>query len=219
MLILLLSAAKVLILHSVLFYNNAVPIFVKNSSPFIKDMDAVIIGSGNTATVLARLMKKNHHTILQIISRHIENAQQLATEINCNFANDISAINKSATIYIIAVSDSVIERIASKIKLEEKLIVHTCGAINKSARVPPAQLDLWLAILGWESVVNRKGQMWRKLDDAAKAAVVDAASSRALLLAQASIIKRPIVDWGGVGTGPFTVGFKEADWTKRLQVF
>ena len=124
-------------------------------------MDAVIIGSGNTATVLARLMKKNHHTILQIISRHIENAQQLATEINCNFANDISAINKSATIYIIAVSDSVIERIASKIKLEEKLIVHTCGAINKSARVPPAQLDLWLAILGWESVVNRKGQMWR----------------------------------------------------------
>ena len=86
----------------------------------------------------------------------------------------------------------------------------------KSARVPPAQLDLWLAILGWESVVNRKGQMWRKLDDAAKAAVVDAASSRALLLAQASIIKRPIVDWGGAGTGPFTVGFKEADWAKRL---
>ena len=89
----------------------------------------------------------------------------------------------------------------------------------KTAGVPPAQLDLWLAALGWESVVNRKGQMWRKLDDAAKAAVVDAASSRALLLAQASIIKRPIVDWGGVGTGPFTVGFKEADWTKRLQVF
>ena len=99
-------------------------------------MDAVIIGSGNTATVLARLMKKNHHTILQIISRHIENAQQLATEINCNFANDISAINKSATIYIIAVSDSVIERIASKIKLEEKLIVHTCGAINKNVLNP-----------------------------------------------------------------------------------
>ena len=88
-----------------------------------------------------------------------------------------------------------------------------------TAGVPLAQLDLWLAALGWESVVNRKGRMWRKLDDAAKAAVVDAASSRALLLTQASIIKRPIVDWGGVGTGPFTVGFKEADWTKRLQVF
>ena len=86
----------------------------------------------------------------------------------------------------------------------------------KTAGVPPAQLDLWLAALGWESVVNRKGQMWRKLDDAAKAAVVDAASSRALLLAQASIIKRPIVDWGGAGAGPFTVGFKEADWAKRL---
>ena len=87
----------------------------------------------------------------------------------------------------------------------------------KTAGVPPAQLDLWLAALGWESVLNRKGQMWRKLDDAAKAAVVDAASSRALLLTQSSIIKRPIVDWGGTGTGPFTVGFRESDWAERLR--
>ena len=86
----------------------------------------------------------------------------------------------------------------------------------KAAGVPPAQLDLWLAALGWESVVNRKGQTWRKLDDATKASVVDAASSRAVLLTQASIIKRPIVDWGGAGTGPFTVGFNEVDWARRL---
>ena len=86
----------------------------------------------------------------------------------------------------------------------------------KTAGVPPAQLDLWLAALGWESVVNRKGQMWRKLDDAAKSVVVDAASARALLLMHASIIKRPIVDWGGAGTGPFTTGFKGADWATRL---
>ena len=95
-------------------------------------MDAVIIGSGNTATVLARLMKKNQHTILQIISRHIQHAQQLATEMNCDFANDISAINNNAEIYLIAVSDTAIESIASKIKLKEKLIVHTCGAVNKN---------------------------------------------------------------------------------------
>ena len=87
-------------------------------------MDAVIIGSGNTATVLARLMKKNQHTILQIISRHIQHAQQLATEMNCDFANDISVINNNAEIYLIAVSDTAIESIASKIKLKEKLMLH-----------------------------------------------------------------------------------------------
>ena len=87
----------------------------------------------------------------------------------------------------------------------------------KSAGVPPAQLDLWLTVLGWKSVVNRKGLTWRKLDDAAKATVVDEASSRTLLLAQPSIVKRPIVDWGGAGTGPFTAGFKAADWAARLR--
>ena len=81
--------------------------------------------------------------------------------------------------------------------------------------VPPQLLDRWLDTLGWEILVNRKGTMWRKLDEIARAAVVDQASARALLLAQSSIIKRPVVDWGGAGAGPFTVGFKEDDWAAR----
>ena len=81
--------------------------------------------------------------------------------------------------------------------------------------VPPQLLDRWLDALGWEVLTNRKGTMWRKLDEAARAAVVDRTSARALLLAQSSIIKRPVMDWGGAGTGPFTVGFKEDDWAKR----
>ena len=87
----------------------------------------------------------------------------------------------------------------------------------KREGVPAQQLDLWLDALGWETVVNRKGTMWRKLDDAAKAAVVDKASARALLLTQASIIKRPVMDWGGAGKGHLTVGFNDADWAARRQ--
>lgn len=85
----------------------------------------------------------------------------------------------------------------------------------KREGVPPEQLDRWLDALGWEALVNRKGTMWRRLDEAAQAAVVDRASARALLLAQPSIIKRPVMDWGGDAAGPFTVGFKEADWAQR----
>lgn len=94
-------------------------------------MNAVIIGSGNTATVLARLIKKNHHTILQIISRHLHHAQILAEEVGSTFSDDITTININADIYIIAVSDIMIEIVASQLNLAAKLVVHTSGAVKK----------------------------------------------------------------------------------------
>jgi Spx/MgsR family transcriptional regulator len=78
----------------------------------------------------------------------------------------------------------------------------------KKAGVPDAEVDKWIAALGWEKLVNRKGTTWRKLDPATQAAVVDAASAKALMLAQPSVIKRPVVDWGN----KFTVGFTPEDW-------
>lgn len=77
--------------------------------------------------------------------------------------------------------------------------------------VPPARLDAWLASAGWERLVNRQGMTWRKLDDAARAAVVDDASARVLLLAQPSVIKRPVVEWAD---GRITVGFDAAAWAR-----
>ena len=61
-------------------------------------MDIVIIGSGNTATVLARLMKKTNHNILQVVSRNEEHARILAEELSCSFDNDLARINKNASI-------------------------------------------------------------------------------------------------------------------------
>jgi arsenate reductase (glutaredoxin) len=81
----------------------------------------------------------------------------------------------------------------------------------KKQGVPAAELDAWLKGVGWETLVNRKGTTWRKLDDATRAAVVDAASAKALMLAQASVIKRPVVQWAdGV-----TVGFDAEAWARR----
>ncbi len=81
----------------------------------------------------------------------------------------------------------------------------------KKQGVPPAQLDRWIAALGWEPLLNRQGTTWRKLDEATRAAVVDAASARALMLAQPSVIKRPVVDWGSA----LTVGFQPDRWPPR----
>jgi arsenate reductase (glutaredoxin) len=92
--------------------------------------------------------------------------------------------------------------------LSEHGVVHEFHDFKK-AGVPPARLDAWIAAAGWEVVLNRKGTMWRKLADAERAAVVDAASARVVMLAQPSTIKRPVVEWPG---GRITVGFDPKAW-------
>jgi len=83
----------------------------------------------------------------------------------------------------------------------------------KKQGVPLPQLDNWLKTVGWEKLVNRQGTTWRKLDDAVKATVVDAPSAKTLMLAQASVIKRPVVDWSA---GDVTVGFDAVRWQQRV---
>lgn len=79
--------------------------------------------------------------------------------------------------------------------------------------VPPAALGHWLQAVGRDTLVNRRGTTWRRLNDAQRDWAADDAGSARLLAAHASLIKRPVVEWpdGGV-----TVGFDEADWAARL---
>ena len=78
----------------------------------------------------------------------------------------------------------------------------------KKQGVPP-QLDAWLAAVGWEKLLNRKGTAWRKLDAATQFGVHDALSAAAVMRAQPSVIKRPVVEWGT----QTTVGFDVSSWT------
>lgn len=75
--------------------------------------------------------------------------------------------------------------------------------------LPPDRLDAWIAAAGWERVLNRKGTTWRRLDDAARAAVVDAATARDAMLGQPSLVKRPVIEWDD---GRLTIGFDPALW-------
>lgn len=74
----------------------------------------------------------------------------------------------------------------------------------KKAGLPEDRLDAWLAAVGWERLLNRQGTTWRKLDLAVREGVTDAAAARALMRAQPSVIKRPVVEWSN---GRITVGF------------
>lgn len=80
----------------------------------------------------------------------------------------------------------------------------------KKQGVPAALLDAWIGALGWEVLLNRKGTTWRQLDPARQAAVRDAASARALMLAQPSVIRRPVLVRGDT----LRVGFDADDWAR-----
>ncbi|MET0382573.1 MAG: arsenate reductase [Burkholderiaceae bacterium] len=83
----------------------------------------------------------------------------------------------------------------------------------KEAGVPAGRLAAWVEAAGWERVLNRAGTTWRRLDVGARAAVVDGATAQALMRGQASLIKRPVVEWDD---GRITVGFDEAAWREAL---
>ena len=84
----------------------------------------------------------------------------------------------------------------ARVWLDEQGVSYTFHDYKKQG-VPNQQLDAWIKTVGWEVLVNKQGTTWRKLDDATKAAVVDAASAKALMLANASVIKRPVIENAG----------------------
>ena len=81
----------------------------------------------------------------------------------------------------------------------------------KKAGVPPQRLAAWEDALGWQKLLNRQGTTWRKLNAAVQAGVTDAASAQALMRAQPSVIKRPVVEWGH----DTIVGFDAEAWSDR----
>jgi arsenate reductase len=73
----------------------------------------------------------------------------------------------------------------------------------KTAGIARDQLEEWSKKVGWETLLNRAGTTFRKLPDKEKNNV-DAKKALALMLAQPSMIKRPVLDVGG----KLLVGFK-----------
>jgi arsenate reductase len=81
----------------------------------------------------------------------------------------------------------------------------------KKAGVDPALLAGWVAANGWETILNRAGTTFRALPEADRAGL-DAAKATRLMLAQPSMIKRPIL----TGPGVLLVGFKPETYSAAL---
>lgn len=77
----------------------------------------------------------------------------------------------------------------------------------KTAGIDKAHLERWSKDVGWEALLNRAGTTFRKLPDADKEGLT-AAKAIKLMLAQPSMIKRPVLEAGKA----LLVGFKPEDY-------
>jgi arsenate reductase len=73
----------------------------------------------------------------------------------------------------------------------------------KAAGIDRERLEAWSKKVGWETLLNRAGTTFRKLPDKDKTGI-DVKKAIALMLAQPSMIKRPVLD---LGRGKLLVGF------------
>jgi len=73
----------------------------------------------------------------------------------------------------------------------------------KASGIDKATLEGWAKKVGWDVLLNRAGTTFKKLPDADKDGVTEK-KAVALMLAQPSMIKRPVLD----AKGKLTVGFK-----------
>ncbi|MFM1887687.1 MAG: hypothetical protein RL026_2844 [Pseudomonadota bacterium] len=77
--------------------------------------------------------------------------------------------------------------------------------------LPEALLRRWVAEVGWEVLLNRAGTTFRKLPESGRQDL-DEHRAIALMLAQPSLIKRPVLS----GAGPLQVGFKPERYAAAL---
>jgi predicted short-subunit dehydrogenase-like oxidoreductase (DUF2520 family) len=93
-------------------------------------MKVTIIGSGNVATVFAKLLYKHGHQIAEVYSNTKANASKLAESIDAVAFDDIEHLSESSDLYVIAVSDKAIETIVQQLRVKDKLTVHTAGSVS-----------------------------------------------------------------------------------------
>ena len=94
-------------------------------------MKIVIIGTGNTATVLGRKLKTAGHKIVQVFGRDTSAASKLAYELGTESTNYWNVVTREADLYILAVSDIAIKEILEELRLPDKTIVHTAASVSK----------------------------------------------------------------------------------------
>jgi predicted short-subunit dehydrogenase-like oxidoreductase (DUF2520 family) len=92
-------------------------------------MRIVFIGSGNIAHFFATRLHKKGHEIVQVYSRTRNNGDQLAALTGAAVTDNLSELNYTADVYILAIKDDALGDIASRLSFKDKVVIHCAGAV------------------------------------------------------------------------------------------
>lgn len=92
-------------------------------------MRVVIIGTGNTAHVLGRLIGQKGHDIVWVLGREWERTSALAEILNARAGLFDPAALPEAELYILAIADRALSEVAASVSLKKGLLVHTAGSV------------------------------------------------------------------------------------------
>ena len=98
-------------------------------------MRVVLIGAGNLATNLGKaLLRQQGIEVVQVFSRTIESAAELAGKMNCQPVCEYERVVDDADLYVISVKDKVLQTVIESVCKNRKkaVFVHTAGSMPMS---------------------------------------------------------------------------------------
>lgn len=88
-----------------------------------------LVGAGNVAWHLAPELTRVGCEVVEVFSRDFKHAQELADQINAKPIDDLSSIDLSTDLIIVAVKDDALAHVAAELP-KDKPVVHTSGSVG-----------------------------------------------------------------------------------------
>jgi predicted short-subunit dehydrogenase-like oxidoreductase (DUF2520 family) len=92
--------------------------------------DIIIIGTGNAAHVLGRLLVRKGYRVVQVYGRNFDAAHMLARELQADAIKDPKELSTQAQLCIVAVSDSALQQVTQWLPTMHSPVVHTAGSMS-----------------------------------------------------------------------------------------
>ena len=84
-------------------------------------MKIALVGSGNVASVLGRVIVSNNHHVIQVISREKEHAKTLADELGASYSDFTGKPDTDADMFILAIADQAIDHFFTRVGIVRSL--------------------------------------------------------------------------------------------------
>ena len=93
----------------------------------------VLFGAGNVATHLSKALVGKGFSVVQLFNRTEDTGKRLARLIGASYTGSLQKVEQDADLYILALSDTAIPEMTSRLRVRRGIVVHTSGSVGMEA--------------------------------------------------------------------------------------